>query len=323
MKSTFCVYISYNVYISQEEDKNRVEKQTVEFTLRSVIAAFTKTNIIALPCEVGRCKISLAVDTGAIINIMSEPSFRIIKRSLRGGRYKLLPNDINVVEVTGYNIEILGEVLLTVQPSRKVSAFHGYFYFINKLESPMDALLGLNTTRELGILISPDSNEVIYKGKPLKGMSNSSPLAFLDSPLTDQTVSPIVAKQRWGGGKGHWPIVSAKVERTQGIPDRATKMITIRVDKAQAGSDVCIAGAPNTCGIAVESTLSRVREGNLTEALVVNTTGAPITLKHGQHIGQVLTYDRQVASEPEEFPPAYVSTKAVKAMTLRLSGHPL
>ncbi len=110
-----------------------------------------------------------------------------------------------------------------------------------------------------------------------------------------------------GGGKGHWPTVSAKVERTQEIPDRAVKMITIRVDKAQVGSDVCIDGAPNTCRIAVESTLSRDREDNITEALVVNTSGAPITLKHGQHIGQVLVYDRQVASEPEELLSVYVS----------------
>ncbi len=133
-------------------------------------------------------------------------------------------------------------------------------------------------------------------------MSNPSPLAFLDTPLTgEQTVPPIVAKQRLGGGKGHWPTVSAKVERTQEIPDRAAKIITIRVNKAQVGSDVCINGAPNTCRIAVESTLSnRVREGNLTEALLVNTSGALITLKYGQHIGQVLVYDRQDASEPEE-----------------------
>ncbi len=89
---------------------------------------------------------------------------------------------------------------------------------------PVDALLGLNTMRELEVLISPDSNEIIYGGKPLKGMSNPSPLAFPDSPLTgEQTVSLIVAKQRLGGGKGHWPTVSAKVERTQEIPDRAAK----------------------------------------------------------------------------------------------------
>ncbi len=111
-----------------------------------------------------------------------------------------------------------------------------------------------------------------------------------------------------GGVKGHCPTVSAKVERTQEIPDRAPKLITNWVDKAQVGSHVSIDGAPNTRRVAVESTLSRVREGNLTEALVVNTSGVPITLKHGQHVGQVLVYDRQVASEPEELPSVYVST---------------
>ncbi len=76
--------------------------------------------------------------------------------------------------------KILGKVLLTVQSSRKVRAFCSYFYVTNKLALPMDALLGLNTMRELGILISLGSNEIIYKGKPLKGMSISSPLPFLD-----------------------------------------------------------------------------------------------------------------------------------------------
>ncbi len=139
-------------------------------------------------------------------------------------------------------------------------------------------------------------------------MSNPSPLAFLVSPLTEeQTVSPIVAKQQLGEGNGHWPTVSAKVERTQEIPDRVAKIITIRVDNAQVGSDVCIGGASNTHHIVVEPTLSRVREGNLMEALIFNTSGAPITLKHGQHVGQVLVYDRQVASEPGELLFVYVS----------------
>ncbi len=123
---------------------------------------------------------SVAVDTGAMINVISEHSFRELKRSLRGGQCRLLPNDMNVVRVTGHNLEILGKVLLTVQPSRKVSAFRSHFYIVNKLALPVDAILGLNAMRELRMLISPDTNEVIYKGKPLKGMSNPSPLAFLD-----------------------------------------------------------------------------------------------------------------------------------------------
>ncbi len=128
-------------------------------------------------------------------------------------------------------------------------------------------------------------------------MSNPSPLAFLDSPLTrEQTVYCIVAKEQLGGGKGHWRTVSAKIERTQKITDRTAKIITIRVDKAHVGCDVCIDCVPNTCRIAVESILCRVSKSNLTETLAINTSGAPIILKHGQHIGQVLVYDRQVAS---------------------------
>ncbi len=96
-----------------------------------------------------------------MVNIISEPSFRIVKRTFRDGRCRLLLNDINVVGVTGYNLEILGKVLLTVQPSREVSAFCSYFYVTKTLASPVDALLSLNTMRELGILISPDSNEII------------------------------------------------------------------------------------------------------------------------------------------------------------------
>ncbi len=64
---------------------------------------------------------------------------------------------MDALGVTGYNLEILGKVSLTVQPSKGVSAFRSYFYLIKKLALPVDALLGLNTMRELGILISPDS----------------------------------------------------------------------------------------------------------------------------------------------------------------------
>ncbi len=230
-----------------------MEQQTVENNLQSVIADFAKNNIIALPYQVGRHKLSVAVDTGATVNIISEHSFRELRRSLRGGRCRHLPNGMDVVEVTRYNLEILWKVLLTVWPSRKVSAFRSCFYVTNKLALSVDALLGLNTMRELRMLISPDTNYVIYKGKPLKGMSNSSPLAFLDSPLTgEQSVSPIVVKERLGGEEGYWPTVLAKVEGTQETPDRAAKKITVRVDKAQVCSDVCIDGAPDICRIAVE-----------------------------------------------------------------------
>ncbi len=146
-----------------------MEQQIVKYNLQSIIAVLAKTKIIALPCQVGKHKLYVAVDTGATINVISEQSFRELRRSLRGGRCRLLPNDINVVGVTSYDLGILGKVLLTVQPSRMVSGSRIFFFVTNKLALPVDALLGLNTMRELRMLISPDTNEVIYKGTPLKG----------------------------------------------------------------------------------------------------------------------------------------------------------
>ncbi len=144
-----------------------MEQQTVEDNLQSVIAAFAKTNIIALPCQVGKYNFSVAVDTEAAINVISEQSFRGLRRSLRGGRSRLLPNDMKVVGVTVYKIEILGKVLLTFRPTRKISGFRSFFLCVtNKLALPMDALLGFNTMRELRMLIIPYTNEDIYKGNP-------------------------------------------------------------------------------------------------------------------------------------------------------------
>ncbi len=223
---------------------------------------------------------------------------------------------MNMVGVMGYNLEILGKVLLTVRSTGKVSGLRIFFYVTNKLALPVDTLLGLNTMRELRMLISPDTNEVIYKGKPFKGMSNPSPLVFLDSPLTEeqessevsQSFSLIVAKEQLGGEKGHWPTFSAKVEGTQEIPDWVAKKITVRVDKAQVGSDICIDGAPNMlyCG-RIHSFKSQGGQSHSGPGMVVNTSGVPITLKHGLDISQCLVYGRQLASEPEELLSAYVS----------------
>ncbi len=105
------------------------------------------------------------------------------------------------------------------------------------------------------------------------------------------SVSPIDVREKSAvENKNIWPTVTAKVEGTQEIPDRAIKSITIKVKEAHDGSDICINAAPNINLVGVQSTLSRVREGHLSQTLVVNISGAPITLKHGLH----LVYDKPV-----------------------------
>ncbi len=73
-------------------------------------------------------------------------------------------------------------------------------------------------------------------------------------------------------------------------------------------SDICVYYASNTHRFAVETTLSRVRKGHLREALVVNTSGAPVTVKHGMRLSPCLAYGTQVVSEPAEFSEIGVSS---------------
>ncbi len=73
------------------------------------------------------------------------------------------------------------------------------------------------------------------------------------------------------------------------------------------GSDVCFEKTNNVKHIKVESTLSRVREERLTDALFVNTTGAPVTLKQGLMLGKCLLYDRNIIPEPLPLPTTCVA----------------
>ncbi len=165
----------------------------------------------------------------------------------------------------------------------------------NNFALPVEAILGLNSLKELHMIINAERNAVIYRGKHLVGMDNPSPLASQDlsdedshhTVMETHSVSPVdIREQIVVEDKIIWPTVAAKVEGTQEIPDRAMKSIKIEVQEAHVGSDICIEGVLNINRVGVESTLSRVREGLLSEALVVNTSGAPITLKNSLHLDQ-------------------------------------
>ena len=69
---------------------------------------------MALPTTLGPVRASFAVDTGAAVNVLSEKTYRALKRVSRGGRYRLKPNDLNLKGVTNDPLEILGIVCLPV-----------------------------------------------------------------------------------------------------------------------------------------------------------------------------------------------------------------
>ncbi len=95
--------------------------------------------------------LSSAGDTGATINVMSDTSYRSLRRTFRGGRCTFLPNDLNFVGVSGTNLEIIGKIALRVIPGKKVRDFRATFYVTPNFALPVDAILGLNSMKELEI----------------------------------------------------------------------------------------------------------------------------------------------------------------------------
>ncbi len=74
--------------------------------------------------------------------------------------------------MTGSALEILGKVLLTLRPSVKVRPFQATFYVTKNFSLPVDGLLGLNTMKEMQMVINPEANVVVYQGKNLQGMKS-------------------------------------------------------------------------------------------------------------------------------------------------------
>lgn len=98
-----------------------------------------------------------------------------------------------------------------------------------------------------------------------------------------------------------WKEVNVTVLGDQEITDRVAKGIPIWVPDATEGSNICFDGNSCTQHLAVELTPSTVREGHVTDALVVNITGGPVKKKDGRHLSKCLSYNMNVVTEPMEF----------------------
>ncbi|RUM27774.1 MAG: hypothetical protein DSY32_05100, partial [Aquifex sp.] len=290
---------------------------------------------MALPTRVGKHSLSLAVDTGAAVNVLSEESYKALKRNSRGGRWILRPSDLNLSGVTGSTLQILGKISLPVRLSKATQPIRTDFYVTSNFKLPSDGLLGLTAMKSHRIVIYPKQNSVMYCGKRHTAMKHPVPLATL-SPVISRsterkdgqneelqfTIPSIYAPKRPTDVTEGWKEVKATVYGDQEIPDRVAKRITIRVPDAPVGSDICLDGIGPIKRLAVESTLSTVREGHVTEALVVNTTGGPIKIQHGLLLGKCLSYDKKVVPEPLEFPTNSVSSVCKSAVDTELGQAP-
>ena len=144
-----------------------------------MVAACNQVNPMALPARLGPVKASLAVDTGAAVNVLSERAYQNIKRASRGSRWSLRPNDLVLKSVNNEALNILGIVRLPVSLGKKTTIHKVDFYVVANFSLPTDGLLGLTSLKSHKMVIKPDTNVILYQGRCFRAMDPPMSLTAL------------------------------------------------------------------------------------------------------------------------------------------------
>ena len=76
---------------------------STESVVSSVVAACIKHLILVVSARVSKYRLSLRVDTGSYVNVLSEAAFLTLKRKFRGDRLHLRPSNLNLSGIQGSN----------------------------------------------------------------------------------------------------------------------------------------------------------------------------------------------------------------------------
>ena len=144
---------------------NAAEEADDDTVIQSVVAACSQSNIMALIMKIGSIRASFAFGIGAIVNLLSERAYRALKRASRGRQWTLRPNALNLMEVTGYPLNILGIFRLPISLGKGTSTLRMGFYAASNFTLPSDGLLGLKCMRAHCIVIFPEYSTVKFHRK--------------------------------------------------------------------------------------------------------------------------------------------------------------
>ena len=244
--------------------------------------------------------ISLGVDTGASLSILSERAYSILKLKVPHLPLALQQSHATLSSIQGSTLQVLGTVSLPVSLAPDSEVFNIPFHVTPQFDLPCDGLLGLDALTAHDITVHPKrraihSNECFYPvmdvNFPL--LSSIASIPSDDTRLCTPTGStPSSGSSEEKSSSSGPRVISAIVVGDQRIGPTCATRLSVRLTNAPVGS--CVLSTPESMRIhrlSLESTLSTVRDGHLSDALVTNVTGSPITLKHGVNLGTFQLYD--------------------------------
>ncbi len=122
----------------------------------------------------GNTTLTLAIDTEATVNEISDSAYKSLTRQAKGGTWPLQENDLNVIGVTGPALGNLGRVTPTDSLYKKVCPSRDYFYVTSRFAIPVNGILGLNGMKDLHITINPENKTIVYQEQRIPGIVNPS-----------------------------------------------------------------------------------------------------------------------------------------------------
>ena len=269
----------------------------------SIVAACTHDSLLAISARVGSTRLSLAVDTGASVNVLSDTAYQALKRNTRGGRHPLQACDLNLCGVDGNALHVQGKVSLPILIGKGNPPIRVAFYVVANFQLATDGLLGLASLRDHNMTICPGSHTISYRRSNLPLLSPPRSLIVQavkrKSPTVSSPILPIISP---ASPVSPWKVVKVMTATACTIPPQTAMNIQVKIPAASIDSDVCLGFSGKLHRVGVESTLSRIQNDNCAVGLAVNQTGAEIHLKQGLYICDALAYQCQVTPEALKLP---------------------
>ncbi len=98
---------------------------------------------MSFQCHTHSVSLSLGVDTGASVTLLSESAFSALKIKLHNILLTLQSSKVTLSSVQGLNLTVLGTLTLPVTLAPNLESLNVQIYVIKEFAMPCDGLLGL------------------------------------------------------------------------------------------------------------------------------------------------------------------------------------
>ena len=282
---------------------------------------------------------TVCMDTGADCSLITVNAFNKLQQLYN---VPFLSETRTFSAVQGSLLNVIGSVILPVSFHPQDHIFFVHFYIVTNFVLKCDALLGFDELGKHDISLHPRHKALVHNNLTYYATDNPISVLTVTSQHVHYEQSPVpsVVESSPSGQSESVSSSQVKLKRSssptvmcaaavigeQYIGPTSARRVPVRVRHAPVGS--CVVSHPDSVRVqrlALEGTLSTVREDHVTDALVTNLTGSAVALKDGVHLGSFTIVEEDSFQDPLPLiaaVPTQVATACTPAeLAIQLEAH--